>query len=196
MEEVSLTSPTQENIPYASLIENGPDLDLNPSPSSTPVTTTVSQSGAGLTLRHDVEGSPISTSPNARVLVEQPKDKHNIIYFSLLLAGIGFLLPYNSFITAVDYFLRKYPNSTIVFDMSLTYIAVGFVAVILNNALVESFSLHVRITFGYLVSFVALLLVAIFEVGLEIFTESVSYGVILLAVAIVSLGCTGNCFNY
>ena len=117
MEEVNLSSPTQENIPYASL-ENGQDLDLNPSPSSSPV---AAVSTGGPTFHHDE--SPLSTSPNARVLIEQPKDRHNIIYISLLLAGIGFLLPYNSFITAVDYFLRKYPNSTIVFDMSLTYLA-------------------------------------------------------------------------
>ncbi|XP_072022732.1 equilibrative nucleoside transporter 4-like [Amphiura filiformis] len=178
MEEVCLNSPTQENIPYASL-KNGTDLDLNPQPTAR---------SRGPTPRDD---SPSSSSPHSRILVEQPKDQYNIIYICLLLAGIGFLLPYNSFITAVDYFLAKYgQGSTIVFDMSLTYIVVGFVAVILNNALVESFSLHVRITFGYVVSFVSLLLVAIFEVGLESFSEHTSYVVILLAVATVSLGCT------
>ena len=183
MEEVSLSSPTQEHLPYVPFRDDGPDLDLNPS---------IISSQGEATRPSPREDSPSSTSPNSRVLVEQPKDHYNTIYGSLLLAGIGFLLPYNSFITAVDYFLDKYGQaSTIVFDMSLTYIAVGFGAVILNNALVESFSLHVRITFGYVVSFVALLLVAIFEVGLEIFSESVSYGVILAAVAFVSLGCTG-----
>lgn len=92
-----------------------------------------------------------STDPMASSVIRvlQPQDRCNIIYISLLLAGIGFLLPYNSFITAVDYFLDKYPGSTIVFDMSLTYIIVAFVAVILNNALVESFSLHVRVSFNH-----------------------------------------------
>ncbi len=180
MEEVSLNSPTQENIPYASL-ENGGELDLNPQ-------STIQSQGP-----RPRDDSPSSSSPHSRILVEQPKDDYNVIYSCLLLAGIGFLLPYNSFITSVDYFLDKYgQGSTIVFDMSLTYIVVGFVAVILNNALVESFSLHVRITFGYVVSFIALLLVAIFEVGLEFFSDHVSYVVILLAIATVSLGCTGN----
>ena len=89
-----------------------------------------------------------STDPMASssIRIVEPRDRGNIIYISLLMAGIGFLLPYNGFITAVDYFLDKYPGSTIVFDMSLTYIVVAFVAVILNNALVESFSLHVRVS--------------------------------------------------
>lgn len=41
-----------------------------------------------------------------------PIDKHNLIYYSLILSGIGFLLPYNSFVVgAVDYFqVNKYFN--------------------------------------------------------------------------------------
>ena len=96
----------------------------------------------------DSASDPMSAS-SVRVL--QPQDDWNLIYVSLLLAGVGFLLPYNSFITAVDYFLDKYPGSTIVFDMSLTYILVAFVSVILNNALVESYPLHVRVSLKYLI---------------------------------------------
>lgn len=39
-------------------------------------------------------------------------------------------------------------GTSIVFDMSLTYILVALVAVILNNALVEMLSLHTRIAVG------------------------------------------------
>ena len=41
-------------------------------------------------------------------------------------------------------------GTSIVFDMSLTYILVALVAVLLNNALVERLSLHTRITAGTL----------------------------------------------
>ncbi|XP_068824988.1 equilibrative nucleoside transporter 4 isoform X2 [Capricornis sumatraensis] len=75
-----------------------------------------------------------------------PDDRYHAIYFAMLLAGVGFLLPYNSFITDVDYLHHKYPGTSIVFDMSLTYILVALVAVLLNNALVERLSLHTRIT--------------------------------------------------
>lgn len=111
----------------------------------------------------------------------EPQDRYHGIYFAMLLAGVGFLLPYNSFITDVDYLHHKYPGrapaaeslpahpakaetspphdlptsclsagTSIVFDMSLTYILVALVAVILNNALVELLSLHTRISVGEL----------------------------------------------
>lgn len=97
----------------------------------------------------------------------------------MLLAGVGFLLPYNSFITDVDYLHQKFKGinmdecaqshvcgygaaaldyavtslpcvsgTSIVFDMSLTYILVALLAVILNNVLVERLSMHTRITVG------------------------------------------------
>lgn len=69
--------------------------------------------------------------------ITPPRDPCSCVYLSLVLAGAGFLLPYNSFITAVDYYQVRYPGSTIIFDMSLTYIAVAFVSVIINNALIE-----------------------------------------------------------
>lgn len=37
-----------------------------------------------------------------------PDDRYHGIYFAMLLAGVGFLLPYNSFITDVDYLHRKF----------------------------------------------------------------------------------------
>ncbi|XP_026685754.1 equilibrative nucleoside transporter 4-like [Diaphorina citri] len=77
-----------------------------------------------------------------------PVDKYNFIYLSLLLAGVGFLLPYNSFVIAGDYFIKQYPGSTIIFDMSFVYIIMAFFAVLANNILVETLSLNTRITFG------------------------------------------------
>lgn len=74
-----------------------------------------------------------------------PKDDYNLIYFGLLLAGIGFLLPYNSFVIAVDYFQVKYPGTTIVFDISFVYILIALFSVILNNLLID---LYWRINIG------------------------------------------------
>ncbi|KAF6202565.1 hypothetical protein GE061_002963 [Apolygus lucorum] len=119
-----------------------------------------------------------------------PVDKYDGIYYSLVLAGVGFLLPYNSFIIAVDYFQNQYPGTTIVFDMSLVYIVMAFFAVLANNLLVEALSLNTRITFGYIVSFFTLLFVAIFEVWLEVIPETKNYTANLIAVAVVALGCT------
>ncbi|XP_014248396.1 equilibrative nucleoside transporter 4 [Cimex lectularius] len=119
-----------------------------------------------------------------------PVDKYDFIYLSLVLAGVGFLLPYNSFIIAVDYFQMQYPGTTIVFDMSLVYIGMAFFAVLANNLLVEALSLNTRITFGYIVSFFTLMFVAIFEICLGNIAQSKSYTANLIAVAVVSVGCT------
>ncbi|KAG1961189.1 equilibrative nucleoside transporter [Pimephales promelas] len=40
-----------------------------------------------------------------------PDDRYHGIYFAMLLAGVGFLLPYNSFITDVDYLHRKFKGT-------------------------------------------------------------------------------------
>lgn len=37
-------------------------------------------------------------------------DKCNCVYLALVICGAGFLLPYNSFITAVDFYQNKYPG--------------------------------------------------------------------------------------
>ncbi|XP_013395768.1 equilibrative nucleoside transporter 4-like [Lingula anatina] len=119
-----------------------------------------------------------------------PHDTCSCIYLGLILAGAGFLLPYNSFIIAVDYYQDRFPDTTIVFDMSLTYICVAFVSVCINNVLVELLSLHTRITVGYVISFLTLLSVALFDVWFELLTRDSAYRVTLVAVGTVALGCT------
>ncbi|XP_056143696.1 equilibrative nucleoside transporter 4 [Lampris incognitus] len=119
-----------------------------------------------------------------------PDDRYHGIYFAMLLAGVGFLLPYNSFITDVDYLHNKFEGTSIVFDMSLTYILVALVAVILNNVLVERLSLHTRITVGYILALGPLIFVSMFDVCLEMFTNRQAYIINLISVGVVAFGCT------
>ncbi|XP_056633979.1 equilibrative nucleoside transporter 4 isoform X1 [Diorhabda sublineata] len=119
-----------------------------------------------------------------------PVDKYNLVYLSFMSGGIGFLLPYNSFIMSVDYFKSKYPDSPVVFDMSSVYIITALITVFGNNMLVEMFSLHSRIFFGYVVSIITLLLVMSCEVYYEVFETRGSYTANLIAVAVVAIGCT------
>lgn len=58
-----------------------------------------------------------------------------------------YFLPY-SFMMAVDYFKARYPDTTVIFDMSVVYVTMAFFAVFANNILVETVSLNKRITFG------------------------------------------------
>ncbi|XP_030067719.1 equilibrative nucleoside transporter 4 isoform X2 [Microcaecilia unicolor] len=142
---------------------------------------------------HQAKGNPakgILTFMEPVIEDPEPQDLYHGIYFAMLLAGVGFLLPYNSFITDVDYLHQKYAGTSIVFDMSLTYILVALVAVILNNALVEMLSLHTRITVGYLFALGPLLFVSICDIWLDLFSLRQAYAVNLVAVGVVAFGCT------
>lgn len=52
-------------------------------------------------------------SPHSAAEEPVPDDRYHAIYFAMLLAGVGFLLPYNSFITDVDYLHHKYPGGSL-----------------------------------------------------------------------------------
>ena len=121
-----------------------------------------------------------------------PKDKHNLVYLSLIISGAGFLLPYNSFIIAVDYFHVIFPGTTIIFDISLIYILTSLIAVLLSNIIIFTFSLNTRIMFGYILSFLILMFILIFIIWLNMFTADQSYAIILVSIAILSLGTTGE----
>ena len=76
--------------------------------------------------------------------------------------------------------------------MSLTYICAAFVGVVLSNVLVEKLSLRVRISVGYILSFIVLLFIASCDVGGHAFSPTASYRITLVYVAVVALGCTGT----
>ena len=124
--------------------------------------------------------------------LEQPVDEGNRVFLTLLLSGVGFLLPYNSLITAVDYFHAVFPGTTIVFDISLIYILTSLIAVLLSNVIIHTFSLNSRIMFGYFLSCFILLFIMIFIMLPSMFSVEERYVCVLLCVALLSLGTTGT----
>ncbi|KAL4719537.1 hypothetical protein ACJJTC_001821 [Scirpophaga incertulas] len=125
-----------------------------------------------------------------------PPDRYNSVYLTLFVAGAAFLLPFNSFIMAVDYFQHHYPNSTIIFDMSTVYIASACVAVVVNNLVLDLFTYTTRITFGSTVSLSIMLLVAICNIGWDRFSNDISYNINLIAIGIIAFGCTVQQASY
>ncbi|XP_050352075.1 equilibrative nucleoside transporter 4 [Nymphalis io] len=125
-----------------------------------------------------------------------PPDRYNSVYLTLFVAGAAFLLPFNSFIMAVDYFQYHYPKSTIMFDMSTVYIVSACVAVITNNILLDIFTYNTRITFGILLSLATMLFVAVCNIGWDGFSTSVSYTINLVAIGVVAFGCTMQQASY
>ncbi|XP_044160424.1 equilibrative nucleoside transporter 4 [Bufo gargarizans] len=141
-------------------------------------------SSKGSRILTTIIGSPINDAN------PEPQDRYHGIYFAMLLAGVGFLLPYNSFITDVDYLHHKFQGTSIVFDMSLTYILVALAAVVLNNATLELLTTHMRITAGYIFALGPLIFIGICDIWLELFTFKQSYAINLFAVGVVAFGCT------
>uniref|UniRef100_A0A8C4Q0U2 Asolute carrier family 29 member 4b n=1 Tax=Eptatretus burgeri TaxID=7764 RepID=A0A8C4Q0U2_EPTBU len=119
-----------------------------------------------------------------------PSDDYHGIYFSMLLSGVGFLLPYNSFVTDVDFLHHRFPGTSVVLDLSITYVGTALAASLINNAFVELLSLHTRITAGYIVVLLTLLLVSVFDLALELVPPRFQYHVTLLAIALCAFGCT------
>ena len=132
----------------------------------------------------------LSSGPSS--LDVAPRDRYNLVYFSLVLSGLAFLLPYNSFVIGgVDFFLERYPNKTIIFDLSSTYIITQLIAVCINNLLISLISSQVRIYFGYFLS-IAVLIFSIFEIAYDLSSIENGYQLNLFAISIVSFGCTGE----
>ena len=109
----------------------------------------------------------------------------------MMMSGVGFLLPYNSFVTAADFFQDKFPGSSIIFDISLVYILTGLIAVLLNNIIIETFALYTRIMFGYLLSLI-ILFIFLLVIFLDLLDSDQTYALVLLLVAVLSLGATSE----
>lgn len=95
-------------------------------------------------VRNHFDTSPEHSSSHS----SPPKDTRNIVYLSLLTAGIGFVLPYNAFIIASDYWSERFPGRSVELDLSCTYIIVAFASVLLNNIFLSIAPFRIRIMFG------------------------------------------------
>jgi hypothetical protein len=109
--------------------------------------------------------SQSNPSPRTATTITSTPDRcDRVLYAGLLLCGVGFLFPYNSFVLASDFFLRKFPQSMIVFDLSLVYILSAFVAVCVCSSYVRWPTATTRTRAGALISLCTLLLFTVFQV--------------------------------
>ncbi|GAQ77564.1 Nucleoside transporter family protein [Klebsormidium nitens] len=94
-----------------------------------------------------------------------PKDRYNVAYIVFFIMGAGLLFSWNSFITAADYFGYLYPGAHIDRTFSLAYILAQFTAIILVINYGRRFSPAARITTGFTVFFVILLVIPLLDVA-------------------------------
>ncbi|XP_078723357.1 equilibrative nucleoside transporter 4 [Lampetra fluviatilis] len=167
-----------------------------------------SAGGAAGAVNHGFDESPDSSFPSSpernndqQALRpadphKEPRDPCHFIYLSMVLAGTGFLLPYNCFTVDVDYLHRAYPDSTIVFDINTTYLVTSLCTVLLVSLLVERVDMHTRITAGYVLALLPLLFVGLCEVWFGLIPRHASYQLHLLSVAVVAFASTVQQASY
>jgi len=106
-----------------------------------------------------------TTTTNSTISQQKiPKDTFHLAYIIYFTLGLGFLLPWNAFITAVDYFSYIYPDVSVDRIFSVAYMVVGLaclVVIILFYA--HKSDAYLRINLGLGLFIVALLVVPVMD---------------------------------
>ncbi|KAL6983672.1 Epsin-1, required for endocytosis and actin patch assembly [Sarracenia purpurea var. burkii] len=102
---------------------------------------------------------PTTTSPS-----EAPKDSFHLAYTIYFTLGAGYLIPWNAFITAVDYFSYLYPDASVDRVFAVVYMLVGLFCLLLIIAFAHKSDSYVRINVGLALFVVALLVVPVMDV--------------------------------
>lgn len=93
-----------------------------------------------------------------------PRDTFHLAYITYFTLGVGYLLPWNAFITAVDYFTFLYPDASVDRVFAVVYMLVGLTSVLLIIAFAHKSNSVVRINAGYALFLVALVVVPLMDV--------------------------------
>ncbi|XP_058769532.1 equilibrative nucleotide transporter 1-like [Vicia villosa] len=121
-----------------------------------------------VTLQHDNNNSIIESTlllpSSSSTKKKPPQDTWNLAYIIYFTLGIGYLFPWNSFITAVDYFSYLYPQASVdrIFAIVSTLISLsGLFLIILNG---HKSHAYVRINVGLALFVVSLVIVPLLDV--------------------------------
>lgn len=93
-----------------------------------------------------------------------PRDTFHLAYIIYFTLGAGYLLPWNAFITAVDYFAYLYPGASVDRVFAVVYMLVGLASVLMIIAFAHKSNSVVRINVGYALFLVALVAVPLVDV--------------------------------
>ncbi|KAL3511272.1 hypothetical protein ACH5RR_030673 [Cinchona calisaya] len=93
-----------------------------------------------------------------------PKDTFHLAYIVHCTLGAGYILPWNAFVTAVDYFSYLYPEAPVDRLFAVVYMIVGLICLVLILVFSHKSTSLVRINVGLGLFVVALLVVPIIDV--------------------------------
>lgn len=112
----------------------------------------------------DSESSLLLTTTSTGSPCKIPKDSYHFAYIIYFTLGAGFLLPWNAFITAVDYFSYLYPDVSVDRIFAVVYMVVALFCLLLIIAYTHKSDAFVRINIGMAIFIVGLLVVPIMDV--------------------------------
>ncbi|XP_019163988.1 PREDICTED: equilibrative nucleotide transporter 1-like isoform X2 [Ipomoea nil] len=93
-----------------------------------------------------------------------PKDSFHLGYIIYFTLGTGYLLPWNAFVTAVDYFSYLYPDASVDRVFAVVYMVVSLICLLLIIAFAHKSNSFVRINVGLALFVPALLAVPLMDV--------------------------------
>ncbi|XP_022776073.1 equilibrative nucleotide transporter 1-like [Durio zibethinus] len=108
----------------------------------------------------DSESSLLLHSPLKPAI---PEDKFHLAYIIYFTLGVGFLLPWNAFITAIDYFSYLYPDASVDRVFAVVYMVVGLCCLLIIVFYAHKSESYVRINVGLGLFVVALLVVPVMD---------------------------------
>lgn len=92
-----------------------------------------------------------------------PNDPFHLTYIIYFTLGLGYLLPWNAFITAVDYFTYLYPEASVDRIFSVAYMIVGLVVLLIIVFYAQKSDAYVRINVGLGLFVLSLLIVPVLD---------------------------------
>ncbi len=114
----------------------------------------------GTTNDGDSESTVLLSSSTTNTI---PKDKFHLAYLIYFTLGCGYLLPWNAFITAVDYFTYLYPDASVDRIFASVYMLVGLACLLLIILYAHKSNAFVRINVGLAIFVLALLIVPLLD---------------------------------
>ncbi|KDP26570.1 hypothetical protein JCGZ_17728 [Jatropha curcas] len=103
------------------------------------------------------------TVSSSVILENAPKDTFHLAYIIYFTLGLGFLLPWNAFITAVDYFSYIYPGVSVDRIFAVAYMLVGLCCLLVIVFYAHVSDAYVRINAGLALFVLALLVVPVMD---------------------------------
>lgn len=107
-----------------------------------------------------VKSPSLSSSDNSGI----PKDSFHLAYIIYFTLGAGYLLPWNAFVTAVDYFSYLYPDASVDRVFAIVNMIVMLFSLLFVIAFEHKTSSILRINTGLVLSVVALVAVPLTDV--------------------------------